>query len=48
MMEHLFQTFLHSIAWHSGTKLVHTLGLPVVVVFVLYGVYKLIKQRKIM
>lgn len=46
-MDHLFQTFLHSIAWHSGTQLVHMMGLPLVAAFVVYGIYKFVKHGKI-
>jgi len=43
-VEHMFNTFLHSIAWHSGTKLVNMVGLPIVVIFVAYGAYKLYRR----
>ena len=48
-MEHLFNTFLHSLAWHSGATLAHYIGLPCAAVFIIYGFYKFFikKDRKI-
>lgn len=43
-MDHLLNTFLHAVAWHGGSIFAHMLGLPIVIVFVVYGIYKFIKQ----
>lgn len=42
MMDHLFNTFMHSVAWHAGTNFSHMLGLPLIAVFLVYGIYKLL------
>ena len=45
-MDHLLNTFMHSVAWHAGTNFAHMVGLPLVVIFVVYGIYKFIKKQK--
>lgn len=44
-MDHLFNTFMHSIAWHAGTNFAHMFGLPLVGIFVVYGCYKYFKKH---
>lgn len=44
-MDHLFNTFLHAIAWRSGSMLVHMIGLPVIIIFVGYGLYRFLRRR---
>jgi len=45
-MDALFHTFLHSIAWHTGGKLVNVFFVPILLCFIAYGIYKFIKSRK--
>lgn len=45
-MEHLFNTFMHSVAWHAGTNFAHMAGVPLVGIFVAYGLYRLYKKSR--
>lgn len=44
-MEHLYQTFLHSVAWHAGTNFANSIGMPIMFIFIGYGVYKVLRRR---
>lgn len=46
-MDHLFNTFMHSVAWHSGTMFVKMLGPVAVIFFVCYGIYKYKRDGKL-
>jgi hypothetical protein len=42
-MDHLFTVFMHSVVWHAGTEFAHMAGIPLIGVFVAYGLYRLLK-----
>ena len=44
-MDALFNTFLHSIAWHTGGKLVNMFFVPILLCFIAYGIYKFVKSE---
>lgn len=46
ILDNLLNTFLHSIAWHTGTKAVSMFWVPLLVLFIGYGLYKLYKSWK--
>jgi len=43
-VDHLLNTFLHAVAWHGGSMFAHMLGLPIVIIFVGYGLYRILRR----
>lgn len=46
IFDSLFNTFLHSIAWHTGGKLVNMFFIPILLCFIGYGIYKFVFAKK--
>jgi len=46
MMDNLLNTFAHSLAWHTGTKVANMFWIPLAIIFVGYGCYKFWKSRQ--
>jgi len=37
MMDNLLNTFAHSLAWHTGTKVANMFWVPLAIIFIGYG-----------
>lgn len=44
MLDGLLNTFMHSMAWHTGTKVANMFWVPIAIILIGYGIYKFTKK----